>query len=158
MLRASSFPGGSVAKNPSANSGDARDAGLIWMQVGKIPWSRKWQPAPVFFFFFLIWLINVFNFWLCWVFIAACAFSVVAEGGGYSLAAVRGCSSRWLLWFWSMDCRCMGFGSCGFRALEHRLSIGVHGLRCFVVCGIFPGQGPNPCLLCGQLDPSPLSH
>ena len=26
--------------------GDARDAGLV--RVGKIPWSRKWQPTPVF--------------------------------------------------------------------------------------------------------------
>ena len=31
------FPGGAVVKNPLAG---ARD--------GKIPWSRKWQPIPVF--------------------------------------------------------------------------------------------------------------
>ena len=37
------LPGGSAAKNPSANVGDS---GLI--PVGKIPWRRKWQPAPVF--------------------------------------------------------------------------------------------------------------
>ena len=30
-----------VVKNPPANAGDARDA-------GSIPWSRKWQPTPVF--------------------------------------------------------------------------------------------------------------
>ena len=30
------FPGGTVVKNPPANPGS-----------GKIPWSRKWQPAPV---------------------------------------------------------------------------------------------------------------
>ena len=45
------FPGGSVVKNPPANAGDAKDMGLIpgsdpW--GGKIPWSGKWQPAPVF--------------------------------------------------------------------------------------------------------------
>ena len=41
------FPGGSVVEQPLANAGDARDAALIpW--VGKIPWSRKWQPTPVF--------------------------------------------------------------------------------------------------------------
>ena len=79
-----------MVKNPSVHAGEARDAGLIWTRVGKIPWSRKWQPAPVFYFFFN--LINVFNFWLCWVFIAAWAFSVVAERGGYSLAAVHGFS------------------------------------------------------------------
>ena len=38
------FPGGSVVKNLPTN---AEDAGLIpW--VRKIPWSRKWQPSPVF--------------------------------------------------------------------------------------------------------------
>ena len=37
------FPGGAVVKNLSANAGGARDC---W--VRKIPWSRKWQPAPVF--------------------------------------------------------------------------------------------------------------
>ena len=35
-----------MVKNPSASAGDARDMGLIW--VRKIPWSRKWQPTPVF--------------------------------------------------------------------------------------------------------------
>ena len=33
-----SFPGGSVIKNPPANAGN----------VGKIPWSREWQPTPAF--------------------------------------------------------------------------------------------------------------
>ena len=37
------FPGGSEIKNLPANAGDSRDS---W--VGKIPWRRKWQPAPVF--------------------------------------------------------------------------------------------------------------
>ena len=41
------FPGGSVVNNPPANAGDTKDEGSIpgW---GKIPWSRKWQPTPVF--------------------------------------------------------------------------------------------------------------
>ena len=33
------FPGGSVVKNPPAVQ-------VTW--VGTIPWSRKWQPTPVF--------------------------------------------------------------------------------------------------------------
>ena len=41
------FPGGSVVKNPPANIGDTGDAGLI-PGSGKISWSRKWQPTPVF--------------------------------------------------------------------------------------------------------------
>ena len=31
-----------VVKNPPANAGDLRDGVL------KIPWSRAWQPTPVF--------------------------------------------------------------------------------------------------------------
>ena len=42
----SGFPGGSVVENLPANARDARDTGSVpgW----KIPWSRKWQPMPVF--------------------------------------------------------------------------------------------------------------
>ena len=35
------FPGGRLVKNPPASAGDTRDA-------GSIPWSKKWQPTPVF--------------------------------------------------------------------------------------------------------------
>ena len=41
------FPGGTVGKNLPANAGDARDAGLI-PGLGRFPWSRKWQPTPIF--------------------------------------------------------------------------------------------------------------
>ena len=36
-----------MVKNPPANAGDIRDVGSPW--VRKMPWRRKWQPAPVFF-------------------------------------------------------------------------------------------------------------
>ena len=44
------FPGDSVVKNLTAKAGDTRDMGLRrgfdpW--VGKVPWRRKWQLAPV---------------------------------------------------------------------------------------------------------------
>ena len=35
-----------VVNNPPANAGNARDGFDPW--VGKIPWSRKWQPTPLF--------------------------------------------------------------------------------------------------------------
>ena len=36
-----------VIKNPPANAGDIKTCGFDpW--VGKILWSRKWQPAPLF--------------------------------------------------------------------------------------------------------------
>ena len=34
-----------MVKNLLAKAGDARDSGLL---PGKIPWSREWQPIPVF--------------------------------------------------------------------------------------------------------------
>ena len=46
LLNTLGFPGGAVLKKLPANAWDARDAGLI--RVEKIPWSRKWQPTPVF--------------------------------------------------------------------------------------------------------------
>ena len=39
--------GGSVVKNPPANVGDSGDTGSI-PGLERSPWSRKWQPAPVF--------------------------------------------------------------------------------------------------------------
>ena len=40
------FQAALVVKNPYANEGDTRCRFSPW--VGKILWSRKWQPAPVF--------------------------------------------------------------------------------------------------------------
>ena len=34
-----------MVKNPSVNAGDVRDAISI-PGSGRVPWSRKWQPAP----------------------------------------------------------------------------------------------------------------
>ena len=36
-----------MVKNPPANAGDTKKRGFD-SGVGKIPWSRKWQPSPVF--------------------------------------------------------------------------------------------------------------
>ena len=36
-----------VVKNLPANEGNIRDVGSI-PESGKIPWRRRWQPAPVF--------------------------------------------------------------------------------------------------------------
>ena len=41
------FPSGVVVKNPPANAGDAGDVSSI-PGSGRFPWSRKWQPTPVF--------------------------------------------------------------------------------------------------------------
>ena len=41
------YPGGTVAKNPAANAGDAGDVGLI-PALERSAGRRKWQPPPVF--------------------------------------------------------------------------------------------------------------
>ena len=65
-----------------------------------------------FFYIFIYFL----NFWLCWVFVAACGFSLVAASGGYSSLWCAGFSLQWFLLLRSTGCRCMGFSSCGMRA------------------------------------------
>ena len=45
LTNVTSFPSGSVVKNPPANTGDTIQFNP-W--VRKIPWRRKWQPTPVF--------------------------------------------------------------------------------------------------------------
>ena len=54
-------------------------------------------------------------------------------------------SLQWLLLLQSMGCR------------EVSVAV-VHGLNCSVACGIFLGQGLNPCPLDWQVDSYPLSH
>ena len=41
------FPGGLMVKNPPSNAGDTSDM-CSMPGLGRIPWIRKWQPAPVF--------------------------------------------------------------------------------------------------------------
>ena len=36
-----------MLKNAAANAGDRKHR--LNPLVGKVPWSRKWQPTPVFF-------------------------------------------------------------------------------------------------------------
>ena len=42
-----SFPGGTVVKNPSADAGDSKDVGLI-PHLGRYLGRGKWQLIPVF--------------------------------------------------------------------------------------------------------------
>ena len=61
------FPGDSVVKEHCQHR-SRRRLGFHPL-VGKIPWRRKQQPAPVFFSFFL----NIYLFiWLCQVLVGVC--------------------------------------------------------------------------------------
>ena len=41
------FPGGTSGKEPTCQRRRLKSRGFD-PRVGKIPWSRKWQPTPVF--------------------------------------------------------------------------------------------------------------
>ena len=74
---------------------------------------------------------------------------------GYSLLRYAGFSLRWLLLLRSTGSRRAGFSSCGAWA-QQLWSAGsvvvAHRLSCSTACGIFPGQGSNPCPLHWQAD------
>ena len=57
---------------------------------------KKYYPPFLYSKLFLLIFLYVFNFWLCWVFIAARWLSLVAARGGYSLVA-SSFSLQWLL-------------------------------------------------------------
>ena len=99
-------------------------------------------PSHSFIFFLILFI------WLCWVFVAARAFSLVMEIGGYSPSWGLGFSLKWLLLLRSSSSRAHRLSSCGSQALENRLN------SCPVACGILQYQGLNFCLLHFL----PLSH
>ena len=70
------------------------------------------------FNFFLFINLFIYDFWLRWVFIAACGLSLVAASGGYSSLRCMGFSFRWLLLLWSTDFRRAGFSSCSMQAQQ----------------------------------------
>ena len=97
------------------------------------------------FFFFLTLSLFIY-LWLCWVFVSVRGLSLVAASGGHSSSRCAGLSlSRPLL-----------LRSTGSRRAGS--VIVAHGSSCSAACGIFPGQGSNPCSLHWQADSQPLRH
>ena len=93
-----------------------------------------------FYYFFRLFFKILIYFWLHWVFVAACQFSLVVVRG-----AVLCCGAR--------ASHCSGFSCCGARTLGTWTSVVVaHGLGCSVACGIFLDQVSNPCPLHWQVD------
>ena len=106
---------------------------MFWAKWSR--WSKVQFICVLFFFFFnkfslalccffFFSLINLFYFWLLWVFVAMRGLSQVAVSGGYSSLWCVGFSLQWLLLLQSTGSRRAGFSSCGSWALEHRLGIG----------------------------------
>ena len=85
----------------------------------------KLKYSKIYSFWYNFFKINlfIFNFWLCWVFVAALRLSIVAASRGYSLLQCAGFSLRWLLLLQSTGSRRLGsvvvargLSSCGTQA------------------------------------------
>ena len=85
-------------------------------------------------------------FWLCWLFIAVWAFSLVA---------VQGLRMWWLLLLQSTGCRACKLQELWLQTLEHRLS---SDGWCSTACGISWTRNWTLCLSHWQVDSLPLSH
>ena len=103
--------------------------------------------------------------WLCWVFVAAWAFLWLRSAGAalqLQCEAPRcGGFARWVARL--QGTRAVVAERVGSAVAAAGLQstgsvVVVHGLSCFVACGIFPNQESNPCLLHWQEDSLPLSH
>ena len=102
----------------------------------------SFMGAHLFIYFYILFL----QFWLCWVFTAACRLPLVRSSRGHSLAAARR-----LLIAVASRCRAQGL-----QWLWHRLrSCGAWLRRYPVACGIFPDQGSNLYPFIGRLILSP---
>ena len=87
---------------------------LVLMQQSQ-PHTQPVSWDQAFFFFFLI---NLFYFWLHWVFVAARGLSLVAASGGQSSFWCAGFSLWWLLLLRSTGSRCVGLSCCGVWAQQ----------------------------------------
>ena len=95
------------------------------------------EGSPVSFFLINLFILFVYFWGLCWVFVAARRLSLVAASRGYSLLRCSGFLLQWFLLLRSVGSRRAGFSSCGtwasavvarglsscgLQALERRLS------------------------------------
>ena len=121
--------------------------------------GHTWQSCPWGLSFFLSIYLSIYlfiYFWLSWVFVAAHELSLVVASGGYSSLQCAGFSLRWLLLLQSTGSRRLGsvvvasvvvargLSSCGFWALECRLSS--CGARAYLLRSMWdlPGPGLEP--------------
>ena len=80
-------------------------------QVGEMMVSFIEDNGATFVEMWRLWIfknIHLFNFWLCWVFIAMRAFSLVLASGGYSPVEGKAFSLQGLLLWQRMGSRALG--------------------------------------------------
>ena len=96
-----------------------------------------------FFFWILFYFIFLINLFIClFLFLAVLGLRCSAQSfhcGGFS------CCGAWALGAWASVVAARGLQSAGSVVVAH-------GLSCSATCGIFPGQGSNPCPLTWQAD------
>ena len=105
---------------------------------------QYWIPFGGLFIIYLFIYLFI-HLWLCWVF-SARGLSPAAASGGHSSSRCAGLSLSWPLLLRSIGSRRAGS------------VVVAHGPSCSAACGIFPGQGSNPCPLHWQADSQPLHH
>ena len=95
--------------------------------------------------------LNLFCFWLLWVFVAACGLSLVAASGATlpcgawaSHCGGFSCCKAWALGVWASVVVARGLSRCGSWALEHWLSS--CGAQASLLRGMWdlPGPGLEP--------------
>ena len=96
-----------VPLEPDGSDGIPALSLTLWPQANYFFFCRFLKKFIYFYFIY---------FWLRWVFVAVCRFSLVAASGGYSSLRCAGFSLRWLLLLRSRGSRRAGFSSCGMWA------------------------------------------
>ena len=81
------------------------------------------------------WILFIYLFWLCWVFVSMRGLSLVVASGDCSSSRCAGLSLSRPLLLRGTGSRCAGS------------VVVAHGPSCSVACGILPDQGSNPCPL-----------
>ena len=69
-----------------------------------------------------LFILNMYLFWLLWVFLAVPGLALFAASGGQSLVAVEGFSLRWLFFMRNTGSKHVGLSSCGGQTqLSHSM-------------------------------------
>ena len=89
-----------------------------WQRERKSKWGSQQIPTMHSFGIFLVCFKDFIYLWLCWVFIAVRAFSLLAASGGFSVVPVYVSYSSWRLLLWRLALGHVGFSSFGGWALE----------------------------------------
>ena len=119
---------------------------LIWWIKNASQKSELKVTTTGFFKLINLFILFIFYFWLCWVFISMRGLSLIVASGGHSSSQCMGLS----LW-WPLLSRSTGSRHAGSVVVPH-------GPSCSTACGIFPDQGSNLCPLHWQADSQPLHH